>query len=236
LARQSPFDTLESTFRLLCAGPKPLALDGRELRRPFPSRPIPLDELGAMLLHPSTPYWARDRAVRLLFERSRRLGGPWTVGLAGVVLPGMRRSLQPLARACPEHAEDLEADALAGLVEAIGSFDPSPEPVVGRLLWRVTSHARRRLAKEMAASGRHVPTMSSTEPRQPWGHPDFVLGAAVQAQVVTAEDAEMIGETRLGGMSLHDYAAHRGEREGTLRMRRHRVEPRLAAWVRSRNV
>jgi hypothetical protein len=52
---------------------------------------IPLDELGAMLLHPSTPYWARDRAVRLLFERSRRLGGPWTVGLAGVVLPGMRR-------------------------------------------------------------------------------------------------------------------------------------------------
>ena len=29
--QQSPFDTLESTFRLLCAGPKPLAVDGREL-------------------------------------------------------------------------------------------------------------------------------------------------------------------------------------------------------------
>lgn len=236
MARQSPFDTLESTFRLLCTGPKPLALDGRELRRPFPSRPIPLDELGGILLHPSTPYSARDRAVRMLFERSRQLGGAWTVGLAGVVLPGMRRALVPMARAWPEHADDLEADALAGLVEAIGSFDPAPEPVVGRLLWRITSHARRRLAKEMAAAGRHVPTMGSTEPRQPWGHPDFVLGAAARAEVVSADDAELIGETRLGGVSLHDYAAERGERDGTLRMRRRRAEHRLAGWVRSRNV
>lgn len=236
MADQSPFDVLESTFRLLCADPKPLAVDGRELRRPFPARPIPLDELAGMLLHPATPYEARDRAVRLLLERSRSTGGAWTVGLAGVVLPGLRRALAPMARAWPEHAEDLEADALAGLVEAIGRFDPVPEPVVGRLVWRVTSHARRRLAKQMAAAGRHVSTMASTEPRQPWGHPDFVLAAAARAEIVTVEDAEMIGETRLGGMSLHAWAAERGERDGTLRMRRMRAEARLGCWVRSRNV
>lgn len=233
---QSPFDVLESTFGLLCAGPKPLAVDGRELRRPFPARPIPLDELAGMLLHPATPYEARDRAVRLLLERSRRLGGAWTVGLAGVVLPGLRRALAPMARAWPEHADDLEADALAGLVEAIGRFDPGPAPVVGRLVWRVASHARRRLAKEAAAEGRHVPSMVSAEPRQPWGHPDFVLAAAAKAEIVTVGDAEMIGDTRLGGMSLHAWAVERGQRDGTLRMRRMRAEARLGCWLRSRNV
>ena len=233
---QSPFDTLESTFRLLCAGPKPLAVDGREVRRPFPPRLVPLDELAGILLHPSTPYPARDRAVRLLFDRSRRHGGSWTVGLAGVILPGLRRALAPLARAWPEHQDDLEADALAALGEAIGSFDPTAEPVVGRLLWRITSHTRRRLAKEMAAAGRHVASLSSTEPRQPWGHPDFVLAAAARADVVSQDDAELIGETRLGGQSLHDYAAHRGERDGTLRMRRRRAERRLVCWVEARNV
>jgi hypothetical protein len=103
-------------------------------------------------------------------------------------------------------------------------------------LWRVTSHARRRLAKEVAAAGRHVASLGSTEPRRPWDHPDFVLASAAGAGVVSADDAELIGETRLGGRSLHDYAVARGERDGTLRMRRQRAERRLVGWVRARNV
>ena len=211
MAEQSPFDTLESSFHLLCAGPSPLAVHGRELGRPFPARSIPLDELRGMLLHPSTPYAARDRAVRLLLERSAERGGAWTVGLAGVVLPGLRRGLASLARAWPSRRDDLEADALAGLVEAIAAFDPTVEPVAARLVWRVTSHARRRHAREMAIAGRHVQSPGSAEPHRPWGHPDFVLAAAEQAGIVSAEDAELIGETRLGNVAVHDFAARRGE-------------------------
>lgn len=39
----SPFATLEASFRLLCAGPSPLAVDGREVGPPPPRRPVSLD-------------------------------------------------------------------------------------------------------------------------------------------------------------------------------------------------
>ncbi|HUD17965.1 MAG TPA: hypothetical protein VMQ59_11910, partial [Acidimicrobiales bacterium] len=55
----SPFDTLEKTFRLLVTGPRPLALEGEAVVG-LPQRLIPLDELKAILLHPSTSYQVRD--------------------------------------------------------------------------------------------------------------------------------------------------------------------------------
>lgn len=233
---QSPFDALESSFRLLCQGPSPLAIDGRELGSPFPPRPIPLTELGAMLLHPSTPYTARDRAVRLLIVRASERGGSWTVGLAGVLLPGMRAALSSLAKAWPAGGQDLEADALVALIEAIPVFDASAEPVAARLVWRVASSARRRLAKEMAAMGRQVPGAHPAEPHRGWGHPDFVLGDAVRAGVVSVEEAELIGQTRLGDTSVCDYAQGLGLGDSTMRMRRMRAERRLVAWVGTRDV
>ncbi|PLS74889.1 MAG: hypothetical protein CYG61_10245 [Actinobacteria bacterium] len=236
MPEQSPFDALESTFRLLCKGPSPLAVHGRELGPPFPSRPIPLTELGVMLLHPATPYPARDRAIRLLLGRAADHGGRWTIALAGVLLPGLRAGLASMAKAWPGGAADLEADALVALIEAIPVFDPSAEPVAARLVWRVTSAARRRLAREMAVTGRQVPGACPAEPHQPWGHPDFVLGEAVRAGVVSVAEAELIGETRLGSTSLHAYAQAKGAGDGTLRMRRMRAERRLVSWVWGRNV
>ena len=65
----SPFDTLEKTFDLLVTGPTPLALDGTSLDG-LPDRAIPLDELKAMLLHPSMAFAARDAVVDELVARS----------------------------------------------------------------------------------------------------------------------------------------------------------------------
>lgn len=236
MPEQSPFDALEASFRLLCEGPSPLALHGREVGSPFPRRPIPLTELGAMLLHPSTPYPARDRALRVLIGRAAEHGGAWTVGLAGVLLPGLRVALAPMAKAWPGSAEDLQADTLAALVEAIPAFDAAAEPVAARLVWRVTSRARRRLAREIAAAGRRVADAVPAEPHRPWGHPDFVLADAVRDEVLSTDDAELIGETRLGGSTLHAYATQRGVRDGALRMRRRRAERRLVSWMGGRDV
>ena len=236
MSRQSPLDALEASFRSLCAGPSPLALDGHEIGRPFPARTITLNELRAMLLHPSTPYAARDRAMRVLCARAAAERGAWIVGLGGVLLPGLRVALAPLARAWPSGVEDLEADAVAALVDAAGSFDASVEPVTARLVWRITSWARRRLVKEMAVAGRHADVATSIEPPRPWGHPDFVLADAVAAGIISVPDAALIGETRLGDMSLAACAEALGESAGKLRMRRMRAERRLAEWIGQRNV
>jgi len=236
VAQQSPFEALEESFRLLCIAPSPLAIDGREIGPPFPSRPIPLTELSGMLLHPSTPHAARARAMRRLVDRAMERGGGWTVGLAGVLLPGFRAALAPLMREWPGETADLEAETLAALVETLTVCDPKAELLAAKLIWRVTSRAKRRLERELAARGRPVSWPTSTEPHRPWGHPDFVLAAAQRADVLSADDAELIGETRLGGMSVHAYAQARGAPEGTLRMRRMRAERRLVSWVRRRNV
>ncbi|MDA8355627.1 MAG: hypothetical protein M0Z95_04860 [Actinomycetota bacterium] len=107
----SPFDALEETFRLLCDGPRPLALEGTGIAG-LPDRPIPLVELQAMLLHPSVGYEVRDAAIGQLVALAQAEGGRWTVGVAGVLLPGLRRAIWPLFEACPTKLAELEAEAL----------------------------------------------------------------------------------------------------------------------------
>lgn len=236
MPKLSPFDALEARVRLLCEGPSPLAVDGREVGPPFPRRPIPLTELAAMLLHPGTPYSARDRVIRVLIARAAEQAGAWTEGLAGILLPGLRAGLAPMAKAWPSRADDLQGDALVALIEAIPAFDATVEPVAARLVWRVTSSARRRQTREIALAGRRVADPLPAEPHRPWGHPDLVLGEAVRAQVISTDEAELIGETRLGGVSVHAYAAQRGVGDGTLRMRRMRAERRLVSWLSTSHV
>ena len=56
-----PFDTADTAFRLLCVGPQPLALHAAKVAAGLPDRPVPLDELRVLLLHPSTSARARNQ-------------------------------------------------------------------------------------------------------------------------------------------------------------------------------
>src|SRR6266540_1355177 len=70
-------DVLDTSFRLLVAGPSPLAIDGAALGKGLPARLIPLDRLRALLLDRGTPYAARDAAVRVAAPRPpQRRPGP----------------------------------------------------------------------------------------------------------------------------------------------------------------
>ena len=124
----SPFDTLEKTFDLLVTGPRP----ARPRRHPAspgcPNRAVPLGELKARLLHPSTPFSVRDAIVDELVARSQAHGGAWTVGLAGVLLPGLRRAVWPLVQACPGKADDIEAETLAAFLAAVAALPARPGP------------------------------------------------------------------------------------------------------------
>jgi len=60
----------------------------------------------------------RDAVVDELVARSRAKGGAWTIGVAGVLLPGLRRAVWPLVQSCPGKAADIEAQALAAFLVA----------------------------------------------------------------------------------------------------------------------
>src|SRR6266511_873390 len=71
---RSPFDTLETTFRLLAAGPQPLALDGRTIGLAVQS--IRLWELRAILFHPATGVAVQRAVLVVLAGLLERLDAP----------------------------------------------------------------------------------------------------------------------------------------------------------------
>ena len=229
----SPFDTLEKTFDLLVTGPNPLALDSTSLDG-LADRAIPLGELKAMLLHPSMAFAARDAVVDELVARSRAKGDAWTVGLTGVLLPGLRRAVWPLVQACPGKAADIEAETLVAFLAAVARCEPGRARLASRLCWLARIGADRLLRAEVAERARPGTDPVSSAPPRPWGHPDLVLERAVRAGVIGASDAELIGATRIGDVELAEVANALGTSYKACHQRRRRAESALVEWMTSR--
>lgn len=100
MSDQSPFDVLEASLRLLCAGPSPLAVHGREVGPPFPRRLYEgQPSCSSLTIRVLVTVTAR-RAVRAggwstwLVCRQRRLPHQTSIGQAllrnagGLSLPG----------------------------------------------------------------------------------------------------------------------------------------------------
>jgi len=225
-----PFDTVESSFRLLCADPDPLALPAGAVAG-LAGRPVPLDELRARLLHPSARHATRDAVLGLLLARARAERGPWLVGLAGLLLPGLRTAVASLTAVCPGKSADIEAEALVGLLEGIARTEPGHPRTAARLCWLARNRARRLVRAELAEAARPGLDPVSAEPPRPYGHPDLVLARAVEEKVICAADAALVGDTRLGLLDLTEAASALGIDYKTAHQRRRRAETALAAWL-----
>jgi hypothetical protein len=230
----SPFDTLEKTFNVLSSGPSPLALDGQSFDD-LPDRPLPLDELKSLLLHPSVSFSLRDAVVGELVDRAQHDGqwGQWMVGVAGVLLPGLRRAAWPLAQICPDKTPDVESEILASFVAAVRRVAPDRPRLAAHLTWRAHGGAKELVRAEMAEWAKPAFQPVSAAPPRPWGHPDLVLVKAVEAGVLCAEDAELIGATRIGGLSLEVAADRLGITYAAARKRRTRAEATVVEWITS---
>lgn len=230
VAGLSPLDQLEACLRLLCTGPAPLALDGRRIGHGLPRRPIRCDELAAVLAHPSCGHEAKRKVWARLVARARNGDSGWVVACCGVALPGLRRAAARLAYAASR--ADVEADLLAGFLTALVTVDTRASGVCGRLVNAALIHARGRLREQQAAAAgesRSVP--GSAVPRPPVGHPDLVLARAVQLEVITAFEAELIGDTRLEDTTVADWADRNQLSRKACYERRRSAEVRLVAAI-----
>jgi hypothetical protein len=229
-----PLEVLDLSFRLLVCEPAPLALDGRAVGHGLPARMIPLDVLRSLLLHPSMGFDARDAALTWLIQRAQAEGGAWLVGLVGVLLPGIGRRVYPLCRAFPRLAHDLEAEALAGLVQAVHGWRLGQDRVATRLVWAAARGAHRLLRRETAVGDREASVGLQLEPPpRPPAHSDLLLAQAVRAGVLSRVDAELIAATRVEDVPLRQLAGRWGVGYEALRKRRYRAETALARWLAS---
>jgi hypothetical protein len=228
-------DAAEAAFRLLTTGPAPLALHASRLAAGLPDRPVPLDELRVLLLHPATSTTARNQVWAELVRRARAGDPAWMTGLAGIALPGLRRAAAVLAMRYRGEAADLRAEVLAGFLAAVRDLDLETleqVPLPSRLCW-AARRAGEKLARADAAWAARRRDLDGHDraPAVTGGHPDLVLAAAVRAGVLTVWQADLIGRSRLEGVPLSAIAAEAGTSHSALCNRRKRAETALATAI-----
>ncbi len=232
-----PLDSADAAFRLLTTGPGPLALNPARLAPGLPDRQVGLGELKALLLHPATSGNARNKVWAELVRRARGRGPAWMIGLTGVAMPGLRRAVAAWSSGYRGDPDDLQTEVLAGFLAAVRGLDTDDlerVPLASRLCWAAWRAGQEHVYADAAWSSRRRDLDEAFDgPVMPWGHPDFVLAAAVRAQILTGAEAELIGRSRLEKVPLAQIAAELGVKHPTLCMRRSRAETRLAAAIRA---
>jgi predicted DNA-binding protein (UPF0251 family) len=196
----------------------------------------PLDELRALLLHPATSASARNKVWAELVRRARSGSPAWIVGLVGVAMPGLRRAAASLSASYRGDPADLHIEILTGFLAAMRALDLDDldrVPLASRLCWAAW-RAGQALAcadAHYTASRRDLPG-SYDAPYLPWGHPDFVLAAAVTRGVLSPAQAELIGRNRLEKIPLAQIAAEMGISHSALCNRRKRAEKAITDAIR----
>jgi len=231
-----PLDSADAAFRALTTGPDPLALNPGRLAPGLPGRPVPLGELKALLLHPATGATARNKVWAELVRRARTGGPAWLIGLTGVAMPGLRRAVAAWSAGYRGDPGDLQAEVLTGFLAAVRGLDIDDlehVPLASRLCWAAWRAGQALACADAAWASRHRELDDSFDgPVMPWGHPDFVLAAAVRGGVLTAAEADLIGRSRLEGVPLAQIATELGVGHSTLCMRRTRAEKKIADAIR----
>jgi hypothetical protein len=230
-------DAADAAFRLLAAGPQPLAVHASRLAEGLPDRLVPLDELRVMLLHPATSGHSRNRVWAELVRRARTGDPAWVIGLTGIALPGLRRAVASLTSAYRGDPADLQAEVLTGFLAALRGLDLDELeaiPLASRLCWAAW-RAGQALAYADAdyAARRRSLAVWRDGPDRPWGHPDFVLAAAVRRGILSADQAELIGRNRLERVPLSQIAAEQNIGHTALCMRRKRAEKAITDAIRN---
>ena len=226
-----PLDTARDCFQLLVTGPQPMSIDGREFAG-LPHRLVPLDELRDLLLSKQCANSTRDAVWAYLVQRSRADRGAWMVACAGMALPTLASTAGWLAARYRGDRIDVHSEVLAGFLEALAKIDLSEPGIVIRLCWAARRAGQAALAESLDAP---IPTDSGTASVLQWappGHPDLVLARAVGAGILTATEADLISATRLGDVSVAQWAATHGRQLKAVFKARDRAEDRLVSWLR----
>lgn len=203
----------------------------RELVQPYTDAcPMDLLELRELLLGGTLAREVRDRVWRLVI-RDARVHEEWMVAALGLAMPALIACAKQLGEGLNRHQRDeVSAELVAGFVTAIRHVNTS----WCRLPWMLRCRAHRAgLVARKAIQVEPVPEVPQGQaPAGASGNPDEVLERAVARGLLSREEADLIGRTRLEGASLVEVARERDCTYWKLAKIRSRAEQKLARGLR----
>ncbi|MFE2515967.1 hypothetical protein [Streptomyces mirabilis] len=223
---------VESAFLTLSAAPWPMTLPASLLTSPE-AGVLTVTMVRSRLVHPSCTAQAHAGVWREVLRRQEQ-GEPWGTVAVGFTVPGLRRALARLPRLAGIEARELEQEVLAAVTVELAAM-PVAEPQAGLWLVRAGDRAAHRLiyATQRARRTATVPLDENVIPIRQLSHGSAevfaVLERAVNAGVVTKEEAELIAQTRLERQVMAKAAGAVGMSVRAAFRRRAAADQRLAA-------
>jgi hypothetical protein len=150
--------------------------------------------------------------------------------LAACLLPGLRHRVGRYAASLDR--QEALAVVMAGLFEFASRYDMEAHPrfVAEKLLDFPTRRLRRAVAVHRAWIAHTRVSDAVRHAAGPDPSPDALLASAVEAGVLSEQEARLIFDTRIAGHSLPHVARRLGVRYEAAKKRRRRAESRWAAW------
>ncbi len=223
-------DLIRTNFAVLVAEPRPLSIDGRAFGG-LPDATLPLSQVRDRLLAGGCPQATRDAVWAHLVTRARTSGGDWTIGAAGVGLPALTAIAARLTSRFAADPSDIHAEIVSGFLAALTTVDVTRPRIMVRLRWAAYRAGHRALIEAMDAPWPAPSTTDCSPMVRPSGHPDLVLARAIGDQVISEVEAELIGATRIEGVSVAEWAAARGVSAWAIYKMRKRAELRLVGYL-----
>jgi hypothetical protein len=179
----------------------------------------------------ASPRRAKDSALAALCMEATHGDQTASTLLLWLMLPGLLRVRQRLAVWSPLGRDDLDAELIAGVWEAASAVGPASTGVAARMLNRARRRAHAAVRRATDWAGRWEP-LSTEVPDEALVPGDVgleeILRDAVQAAVISTEDAELICTTRV---TIGEVRDRLGVTLYAAQMRRHRARRRLLDWL-----
>ncbi|MFI0444482.1 hypothetical protein [Actinomadura sp. 6N118] len=195
-----------------------------------PAEPVRLGLARILILDRAAEPAFRDAVWAELVARAQSHEGQWQLAALWMMVPGFRGIVSKLSRGLITDRKEVEAEVVAGFLEALHKADANRPRLGTHLWWAAYRHgckARTHMLQEIPSEELALFTAHQTGQ----DHETHPLIGAVHEGVLSTSEADLINRTRLEGERLGAVAERMGLQYQACHRRRARAEGRLAGYL-----
>jgi hypothetical protein len=236
---ETPLETIKSAFSQMREMPQEMTLRLPPVPVGPVSRVMDLEQIYQTISAPDTDPAVRNLVWGAVVRKARRRQAGWILAALGLAYPKLVHKSQMLAANFGGDRVEDQADLIEAFIRAvcaIDAADPTIRDMGAVASWAAFNALKRERRRESAAPAIVPLDVESRVQAPAVGHPDIVLARAVRLEVITAEEAEYIGRSRLEDTPIDEIVAWSGLSRATFFRYRADAEARLVKAIRSKRL